>query len=72
MVAYSPTSSRCCSTLSETSGIINYIAAKEGGLDKLKGKSLVVLYHGSPYGKETIPISAAPSLTMSFCAAGAS
>ena len=41
---------------SETSGIINYIAAKEGGLDKLKGKSLVVLYHGSPYGKETIPI----------------
>jgi branched-chain amino acid transport system substrate-binding protein len=41
---------------SETSGIINYIAAKEGGLEKLKGKSLVVLYHGSPYGKETIPI----------------
>jgi len=41
---------------SETSGIVNYIAAKEGGLEKLKGKSLVVLYHGSPYGKETIPI----------------
>jgi branched-chain amino acid transport system substrate-binding protein len=41
---------------SETSGIINYIAAKEGGLEKLKGKSLVMLYHGSPYGKETIPI----------------
>jgi branched-chain amino acid transport system substrate-binding protein len=41
---------------SETSGIINYIAAKEGGLEKLKGKSIVVLYHGSPYGKETIPI----------------
>jgi branched-chain amino acid transport system substrate-binding protein len=41
---------------SETSGIINYIAAKEGGFEKLKGKSLVVLYHGSPYGKETIPI----------------
>jgi branched-chain amino acid transport system substrate-binding protein len=41
---------------SETSGIINYIATKEGGLDKLKGKKIVVLYHGSPYGKETIPI----------------
>ncbi|WP_062119420.1 ABC transporter substrate-binding protein [Aureimonas sp. AU40] len=41
---------------SETSGIVNYIAAKEGGLEKLKGKKLVVLYHGSPYGKETIPI----------------
>jgi branched-chain amino acid transport system substrate-binding protein len=41
---------------SETSGIINYIASKEGGVDKLKGKKIVVLYHGSPYGKETIPI----------------
>ncbi|MFT4192282.1 MAG: ABC transporter substrate-binding protein [Comamonas sp.] len=41
---------------SETSGIVNYIAGKEGGTDKLKGKKIVVLYHGSPYGKETIPI----------------
>ena len=35
---------------SETSGIVNYIAGKEGGADKLKGKKFVVLYHGSPYG----------------------
>jgi branched-chain amino acid transport system substrate-binding protein len=41
---------------SETSGIINYLASKEGGLEKLKDKKIVVLYHGSPYGKETIPI----------------
>src|SRR6185312_413116 len=41
---------------SETSGIVNYIGGKEGGIDKLKGKKIVVLYHGSPYGKETIPI----------------
>ncbi|MFS8057001.1 ABC transporter substrate-binding protein [Rhizobium sp. BR 317] len=41
---------------SETSGIVNYIGSKLGGLDKLKGKKIVVLYHGSPYGKETIPI----------------
>ncbi|MCK3780544.1 ABC transporter substrate-binding protein [Ensifer sesbaniae] len=41
---------------SETSGIVNYIASKEGGLENLKGKKIVVLYHGSPYGKETIPI----------------
>lgn len=40
----------------ETSGIINYIASKEGGLDALRGKKIAVLYHGSPYGKETIPI----------------
>lgn len=41
---------------SESSGIVNYIAGKEGGADGLKGKKIVVLYHGSPYGKETIPI----------------
>src|SRR5580698_9454296 len=41
---------------SEISGIINYIAGKEGGVEKLKGKKIVVLYHGSPYGKETQPI----------------
>lgn len=41
---------------SETSGIVNYIGTKVGGLEKLKGKKIVVLYHGSPYGKETIPI----------------
>src|SRR5689334_9494459 len=41
---------------SETSGIINFIASRLGGEDKLQGKKIVVLYHGSPYGKETIPI----------------
>jgi len=40
----------------ETSGIVNDIASKLGVVDKLKGKKIVVLYHGSPYGKETIPI----------------
>ncbi|MBB4380430.1 ABC transporter substrate-binding protein [Bradyrhizobium sp. SBR1B] len=41
---------------SETSGIVNYLASREGGQDRLKGKKIVVLYHGSPYGKETIAI----------------
>lgn len=41
--------------LSESSAIINFIGGREGGRDKLKGKKIVVLYHGSPYGKETIP-----------------
>ena len=36
--------------------MINYIGTRDGGLDQLKGKKIVVLYHGSPYGKETIPI----------------
>ena len=41
---------------SEVSAIINYIGQQYGGLDKLKGKKIVTLYHGSPYGKETIPV----------------
>lgn len=41
---------------SEVSAIINYIGQREGGVEKLKGKKIVTLYHGSPYGKETIPI----------------
>jgi branched-chain amino acid transport system substrate-binding protein len=42
---------------SEISAIVNYIGQREGGLDKLHGKKVVVLYHGSPYGKETRPIA---------------
>ncbi|WP_333700849.1 ABC transporter substrate-binding protein [Rivihabitans pingtungensis] len=41
---------------SEVSAIVNYIGQQAGGLDKLKGKKITVIYHGSPYGKETIPI----------------
>jgi len=41
---------------SEVSAIVNYIAERGGGLEKLKGKKIVTLYHGSPYGKETIPV----------------
>jgi branched-chain amino acid transport system substrate-binding protein len=41
---------------SETSAIIDYIGGKLGGMQNLKGRTIVVLYHGSPYGKETIPI----------------
>ncbi|WP_394833313.1 ABC transporter substrate-binding protein [Pendulispora rubella] len=41
---------------SEASAIVNYIGQREGGADRLRGKKIAVLYHGSPYGKETIPI----------------
>jgi branched-chain amino acid transport system substrate-binding protein len=41
---------------SEIAAITTWIGQKEGGLDKLRGKKIVTLYHGSPYGKETIPI----------------
>jgi branched-chain amino acid transport system substrate-binding protein len=36
--------------------LIQHIAKKEGGLDKLKGKKLALVYHDSPYGKEPIPL----------------
>ena len=38
---------------SEVSAILNWIGQQGGGVDSLKGKKIVTLYHGSPYGKET-------------------
>ena len=37
---------------SQASAVIRYIGQQEGGLDKLKGKKIVHIYHNSPYGKE--------------------
>ncbi|MDX9970217.1 MAG: ABC transporter substrate-binding protein [Hydrogenophaga sp.] len=36
--------------------IVQAIAKKEGGLDKLKGKKIALVYHDSPFGKEPIPL----------------
>ena len=36
--------------------IMQHIALKEGGFDKLKGKKIVLVYHDSPYGKEPIAL----------------
>ncbi|MFM8928874.1 MAG: ABC transporter substrate-binding protein [Betaproteobacteria bacterium] len=35
--------------------LVQHIAVKEGGADKLKGKKITLVYHDSPYGKEPIP-----------------
>jgi len=37
---------------SQASAMIKYIAQKEGGTDKLKGKTITLIYHDSAYGKE--------------------
>lgn len=37
--------------------IIQHIGKKEGGLDKLKGKKIALVYHDSPFGKEAIPLT---------------
>ena len=34
---------------------LQHIAKELGGEDKLKGKKIALVYHGSPYGKEPIP-----------------
>jgi len=36
--------------------LIQHVAKKEGGFDKLKGKKIALVYHDSPYGKEPIPL----------------
>ena len=36
--------------------LLQHIAKKEGGFDKLKGKKIAVVYHDSPFGKELLPI----------------
>jgi len=36
--------------------MIQDIAKKEGGMDKLKGKKIALVYHDSPYGKEPIAL----------------
>ena len=41
---------------SQASSMVNFLGQRAGGMDKLKGKKIVLLYHDSAYGKEPIPI----------------
>ena len=36
--------------------LIQHVGHLNGGLDKLKGKKIALVYHDSPYGKEPIPL----------------
>ena len=38
----------------QASVFVKYIGEKEGGMDKLKGKKIALVYHNSAYGKEPI------------------
>ncbi len=40
----------------QAAGMIKYLGEKSGGMDKLKGKKIVHLYHDSAYGKEPFPV----------------
>lgn len=40
---------------SQASAFVKYVGQQEGGMDKLKGKKIVHVYHNSPYGREANP-----------------
>jgi branched-chain amino acid transport system substrate-binding protein len=46
--------------------IVKFIADKEGGPEKLKGKKIVLLYHDSAYGKEPHPVLEAEAAKLGF------
>ncbi len=49
-----------------TSAIVRFIGKQEGGLDNLKGKKIVLLYHDSAYGKEPHQLLKAEAKNFSF------
>jgi branched-chain amino acid transport system substrate-binding protein len=50
----------------QAAGMIKYLGDKSGGLDKLKGKKIVHLYHDSAYGKEPFPVLEAYEKTLGY------
>jgi branched-chain amino acid transport system substrate-binding protein len=51
---------------SQASAFVRYVGREEGGLDKLAGKSIALLYHNSAYGKEPIPVLEALSVKYGY------
>lgn len=45
----------------QAAAMIKYLGDKNGGMDKLRGKKIVHLYHDSAYGKEPMPVLEAMS-----------
>ncbi|WP_317204758.1 ABC transporter substrate-binding protein [Janthinobacterium sp.] len=50
----------------QAAGMIKYLGEKSGGMDKLKGKKIVHLYHDSAFGKEPLPVLEALSKQYGF------
>jgi len=46
--------------------LVQHVGKQVGGLDKLKGKKIALVYHDSPYGKEAIPILEERSKQLGF------
>ncbi|MBI3525790.1 MAG: ABC transporter substrate-binding protein [Betaproteobacteria bacterium] len=50
----------------QAAAMIKYLGDKAGGLDKLKGKKIVHLYHDSAFGKEPLPVLDAYAQKLGF------
>ena len=50
----------------QSAAMVKYLGTKEGGMEKLKGKKIVHLYHDSAYGKEPMPVLEAMSKQYGF------
>ena len=50
----------------QAAAMVNYLGEKSGGMDKLKGKKIVHLYHDSAYGKEPLPVLEAEAARYGF------
>ncbi len=50
----------------QAAAMIKYLGDKSGGMDKLKGKKIVHLYHDSAFGKEPLPVLEALSKQYGF------
>ena len=51
---------------SQAAAMIKYLGDKSGGLDKLKGKKIVHIYHDSAFGKEPFPVLEAAAKQYGF------
>ena len=50
----------------QAAAMVHYLSDKMGGMDKLKGKKIVHLYHDSAYGKEPLPVLEAEAAKYGF------
>lgn len=50
----------------QAAAMVKYLGDKSGGMDKLKGKKIVHLYHDSAFGKEPMPVLEAQSRQYGF------
>ncbi|MEC5159939.1 MULTISPECIES: ABC transporter substrate-binding protein [unclassified Janthinobacterium] len=50
----------------QAAGMVKYLGDKSGGMDKLKGKKIVHLYHDSAFGKEPLPVLEAQARQYGF------